>query len=753
MKGSSFSAAADVSRRAARQAGSDGDRYAAAMFLYYLSRALGSAGSWGEAVAQATESRRLALEINAPKLVSAASFTLAGAYFVSNELDMALNAVATMFEYADPAQPNISLYTLASAIAANSGQLDRALEYSQQAVARSFEAGTIEDLGFAYNELGARRLWSGDLERAERTLSEAFRLRLMAKSNYLAVTYHNLGVLRFEQGRAPEAVALLSRAIQSPSPQANILPWSYYRLARARLKSGQSSEALADARTSLGLIRSMRLNHPFGNDLQVRSEARLQDLYDFFLEAALEWSKRTQDRSLVEEAFSAAEENRASSLVVRAATGDFWRRKLPPDYFAKLGRLRALEADAIRTRKAPGDTLLNLRADLAAAESASGLEAANQYTVQPAERRARLDRALGDREVLVSFHLGTPKSHAFVRTRSGVEVRELGSRESIETQAAAFREALESGAPDSRLLGAALYRSLFGPLEPLIRAPVLTIVPDEQLYALPFAALTVETAGGPKFLAELSAIRLAPSAFFFGGRRQHSRPLRFTGIADPIFNKADPRWTGNRPGLIGQRFGFAPPDRELPRLIAGEAEVRAAAVLWPDARLVTGAAVSLDSVSRALAESSGILHVASHMLRRSQDAPPSIALGLDPAGSLTVWTPDDIAVIENAPEFVTLSGCGSGRGPALRGAGLLGLTRSWLMAGSRAIAASYWPTPEESAQLFAAYYRQLRDLEPEASASRRAALALQRSQTAAIRAGGWQADPRFWAAYFVIGAL
>jgi CHAT domain-containing protein len=316
-----------------------------------------------------------------------------------------------------------------------------------------------------------------------------------------------------------------------------------------------------------------------------------------------------------------------------------------------------------------------------------------------------------------------------------------------------FRALVEQNSVDAAKLGAPLYRGLFGDLLDGVRAPVITLVPDEAMYTLPFAAL-VAGAGdhGPEFLVQRHAIRLAPSGFFFGREKSKRQPLTFGGVADPIFNRADSRWPGR--GFWFQltaRWGMKDAV-EMARLVATGSEVERSAAFWPDSRILRGSEVSVAGVSSLLRTSPRILHVATHMLRRDGDASPAIVLGLDESAGLKLWTASDIAAVDNAPQYVALSGCGSGSGPVLRGAGLLGLTRAWLTAGTHAVVASYWPTPEESDWLFVEYYRYLR-AGTDPSASRRAAIALQQAQLDAIRLGQWRGRVWYWGAYFVIGAL
>jgi len=99
---------------------------------------------------------------------------------------------------------------------------------------------------------------------------------------------------------------------------------------------------------------------------------------------------------------------------------------------------------------------------------------------------------------------------------------------------------------------------------------------------------------------------------------------------------------------------------------------------------------------------------------------------------------------------VVLSACSSGSGKILPGAGQMGLPRAWLISGTRAVLASYWPTADESGSIFDPFYREFGP-PPVVVSSRRAARALRFAQNQMITAGGWRSQPGYWAAFFVVG--
>ena len=111
--------------------------------------------------------------------------------------------------------------------------------------------------------------------------------------------------------------------------------------------------------------------------------------------------------------------------------------------------------------------------------------------------------------------------------------------------------------------------------------------------------------------------------------------------------------------------------------------------------------------------------------------------------------PSEIVLLSGSPHLVVLSGCASGAAPAIPGEGLMGLTRAWLINGAAAVTASYWPITDDDGELFLAFYKNLSEYRP--ARAHTAAAALRAAQLDMLRSNGRRSDPRYWAAFFVIG--
>ena len=116
-------------------------------------------------------------------------------------------------------------------------------------------------------------------------------------------------------------------------------------------------------------------------------------------------------------------------------------------------------------------------------------------------------------------------------------------------------------------------------------------------------------------------------------------------------------------------------------------------------------------------------------------------------------TSETIATYHLPGSLVVMSGCFSEQGKTLPSAGLIGLSRAWLLAGADAVLVSAWPTPDDSGRFFSEFYRHLQaniESRPAVPLANRAAVALQQAQLDMQRNSDYSRSPSFWAAYSII---
>ena len=442
----------------------------------------------------------------------------------------------------------------------------------------------------------------------------------------------------------------------------------------------------------------------------------------------------------------------------RAAALDSQRLdRLPPEYYELLRELEAAQAKALAD---PGgaDELIcpRDRARLALLQDQVGLKV-NEFS-KDRERNAHqkslrdIQQSLGGEDLLLSFSLGkkmTDTCFMWATTRDSVNLYPIGSRQAIEAAAEQFKLTVRShDKPD--VSGVRLANLLFSHLAPQLRAKRhWLLVPDGQLLnGIPWAALPEPGQNPSTSLISKRDLRTLPSELFLGDRKQ-TLSINFIGVGDPIYNQADARLLTGGKGTKPAR------PLRLARLAGSQTELENASRSWkPQASvLLTGGHATLAELQSAIdRQTPGVLHFAVHVLSPEEHPEQAaLALSLTPKGLPELLTPELISTLRVPGTVVVLSGCASQRGKVLPGAGLIGLSRAWIIAGASAVVVSAWPTPDDSGRFFEAFYSNLRKHDSSAhSVVERTAAALREAQLEMQRDSGYRRSPDYWAAYSVI---
>jgi CHAT domain-containing protein len=145
------------------------------------------------------------------------------------------------------------------------------------------------------------------------------------------------------------------------------------------------------------------------------------------------------------------------------------------------------------------------------------------------------------------------------------------------------------------------------------------------------------------------------------------------------------------------------------------------------------------------------VHVVSPQNESGTADEAALALSLTNDNMPELLTKEAIATLRVPGSLVVLSGCSSQQGENLPSAGLVGLSRAWLLAGASAVIVSAWPTPDDSGRFFTAFYKHLQSQSaPSGNIAQRAATALQQTQLDMQHSTGYRSSPSFWAAYSII---
>lgn len=695
--------------------------------------------------------RKLAKTAGDDGAAAVLDINIASLYSEVGELEVAAEWTRSALEIpADPAarrQYPLLLIQMAT-LNARQNHMPEAVSLFRKALDAADREGDWNAQALAWNRLGEEWLRRRNLGMAESALLEAYRIRKLQRLP-LDSSYCNLGRLRLEQGDIVSASHLLDRAVELARPDGLAAPWeSYHYRGRARLAQGRLREALADLRIAVRLGRAWRWSAPAVDAARIGAEGSLHDAYAALIETGNRLNRESPSEALVLETFEAAEENRADSLRTLILEGR--EDGMPPEFWEAVQSLQRAELAALASNAAAGHRdLAAARADVARFEAeASGAMVPQSRLLERTQAKLPADA------VLLSFSLGARRSWLWAVDDGGPAVFALPGRERIEEQSAALEKAILDDAPHARTAGASLYRTLFSALpQRFTRKKRWLLSLDGPLFKVPFAAL-VETSGANSFyLAERRTIQVVPGAAVWLDAAEASAPGDlFLGIGDPIYNAADPRLpqaSALKPGPF-RLFAAPLPGSAtlLPRLVASSGELNRCAREWRgEAVLLKGKRAGRLEIGEQLRRKPAVVHFATHILSSRGNTPHGlIALSLSQAGEAQALGPIEVGRLRLPGAVVTLSGCHSAAGSVLPSTGLMGLTRAWIAAGARSVVASRWSVPDESGELFAAFYRRLRP-----GASLQPAEALRFAQVEMIRSGGWRSRPRYWGAYFAVG--
>lgn len=702
---------------------------------YMICQSLFQRHQYSRALEAARAGRDYAVRASAWLDAAYNSFGIASVYLASGQVELGRATSQQMMAYLERTGPRrkIEMRNLHAILTGATGDVEGAKALFLESAAEAESAGDYSRLAEAYDRIGYRLLDAGRTGPAEPYLIEAFRLRRLFKTDRLGISYGNLGRLRLAQQDWAGAIRMVDLALRHPSD--GMRPeFLYLTRARAHLGEGRPELAFRDLRSAVDLIRALRPQIPFGDEFQTGGENNLHSVYLLFAQVAAELHQRTGQATYLQQSFEAVEENRASSLRLRNDADETWRDRLPEDYWRTLRELRRRQTlELLRPDTGNRMALTALRSRLAEMESSAAVPG---FVPFRAVRLGDLQSRLQPGETLISYLLAEPQSLRWTVSRGHIALQRLAGKTEISRQTAAFRELVAHDDASYREAGRRLGSLL------VAGVPVTslwTILPDSTLFELPFGAL--ETPAGR--LVDQVAVRLAPAATFLGGAATGHAEDRFLGLGDPVSNLADDRVTGASSSARGI---------DLPRLPGSAEELVRCARLWPSHEVISGTGLDSTAVHRALDQRPQVLHFATHVYQSRDRETPVITLGYGAGQEWSVLTDREIAVFPHSPQLVTLSGCGSGRGPLAPGSGLLGLTRAWLMAGTQAVLATLWPMADDNGAFFEAYYRTIR-AGGAGSPGRTAALALQTAQRQFLAQPEASGRPSAWAGYFLIGAI
>lgn len=357
---------------------------------------------------------------------------------------------------------------------------------------------------------------------------------------------------------------------------------------------------------------------------------------------------------------------------------------------------------------------------------------------------AELQRSIPPDGVILEYTIAKDRIWVTAVTRQhlphivGIPVGEV----TLNRKVARFVALLGGAQPGLSSLAHELYDVLLKPVTPELRGKrTICIIPDGQLWRLPFQALLADDG---RYLIEHHPLFYAPSAAvltWYESHGQDSAPRAVLAIGNPDL-RVNP----------GKSSKSSPQGRALSRLPDAEREARAVVALYGGtSQLLTGAAAT-EARFKSLAPQFRILHLATHgsfddlqpMYSNVILAPGATEDGLFEARE---WIGLGIRA-----DLVVLSACETGRGLAVGGEGVVGMSWALLAAGCPRAIVAQTDVPESTSELMIAFHRELAGrlksdgpFDPSAATE-----ALRDAQLAMLRDKRY-AEPFNWAGFMLIG--
>ncbi len=593
---------------------------------------------------------------------------------------------------------------------------------------------------------------------AEPALEKGFQLAQQVGDNdQLAYGLEHLAELELEKSKPDYAAALklIDKAFSTASPAFKTSPQYYPNDIRGRilLGMGHKSEALAEFKSAVDIANRWRPGALPGDATNTETVRELNVVYEDYSHLAADIALDGKDKRLVISSLEVLAENRAASLREQVRLVYSNNGRLPDAYYAKLAELQAAQAAVTLGQNSSKDQakLMQIRVDFSAIENKIGI---NSEKVEPRGERIPRRNSLRDiqltlsrDQVLISISLGKRRSYLWAVTAGDVYLAKLPGEEELTSEATQLTTAVRTG-QNAGVQAERLSRALFSGLTPdTWKRPEWMIVADGALLnGVPFCVLP-DLVGAHRLLIEDRSLRFLPSELLLTYRQPTREYRNFVGLGDPIYSQADARYSHSKRD-DGKEFSEGTTLARLPGS-AREVQMAAKQVAPTGSVVLTGVKATRDDLSSALNGGVGVLHFAVHVVSPpSQQQQAALALSLK-NGFPELLTPESIAAFRVPGSLVVLSGCSSGQGKFVPGAGLVGLSRAWLLAGAAAVVVSNWPTPDDSGKFFASFYGHYDQL-TSGSTAQRAALALRRTQLDMSRGSGYQTSPSFWGAFAVI---
>jgi len=550
------------------------------------------------------------------------------------------------------------------------GSIDlRAGNYSQATLrfekARKLRAldGDLIGTTLAASKLAVALVLTGEYGRARSLLPDVIKqFEALHQPYNRADALITMGLLLLQQGRSDDSAAAVREALEFLDSTGNIMDTfnSRFLLARIAVHDQRLLEATAQLESLITDAESIRPQIQREQE-RMSYTATTQDFYGLLSSVLLQLDEQEPGKGFSQRAFETFERATAQALIEKMAGN--------------------------RAASKPADgTSLKFR---------------------PNVYRELKDHVLGNDFALLAYFLNRYCSCAFVvTTASGVHALHLTDMSWTIRSVKGMAHSREAGFQPAEMKR--LSRLLLAPVaQELKNKRNIIIVSQGLLDQLPIAILP-----DPNFpnllMLDSHDISRAPSASYlsFAAERPptvHRRDLLV--FADPILDHGDPRL---EPRVSKQDADSTPSRLVFTRL---EAEKITAELASNRYLVVYGAQFNKKAVRSELLNGYEYIHFATHASELDDASGGFLSSSVFSERGQEIphmLTTHDIEQLSLTGQVVILSACRSGAGRQITGEGIIGLARSFLYAGARAVIASKWVVDDRAtSELMTLLYRRL----------------------------------------------
>ncbi|MFK7914538.1 MAG: CHAT domain-containing protein, partial [Pseudomonadales bacterium] len=351
-------------------------------------------------------------------------------------------------------------------------------------------------------------------------------------------------------------------------------------------------------------------------------------------------------------------------------------------------------------------------------------------------------------EPVVYYAVGESGSHVILARPGSSGSAQLNAfplpdREAIRAASARLQTLLAT--PDSareavQAAAASLHEMIWLPVaDSLGEAAFVTIVADDVLHGLPFAALF--DADRQQYLVEQHSFSIATSLrdAFSAEQAKMSGSSRYAGVA---YSSAAPGDDSQAEAIAARRSGSGEP--LLPLRYAATEVQQAAALFAPRAQVLLEQQAT-ESAVNALADVD-IAHFAAHfVLDHAEPLNSYLALAPGAGEDGELRLAEVMQDLRLDARLAVLSACDSAVGPLYAGEGLIGLSKAFAYAGADQVLATLWPVMDAvSADVMRRFYQTLALGIPTAQALQTAQLQALRGQLEANDTTSYWQRLRSW---------